>query len=72
MLVTCCGFGTQADSHHWRPLWLLPARQYDWTAMIKDMIAKHQAGTLGGSVYTLTLKNDGFEDRLQPWLQPAR
>jgi S1-C subfamily serine protease len=29
--------------------------------MLKDMIGKREAGTLGGSVYTLTLANNGLK-----------
>jgi basic membrane protein A len=54
-------FGTQADQSSLAPSLVVASQAYDWTAMIKDMIAKHQAGTLGGSVYTLTLKNDGLK-----------
>ena len=34
--------------------------------MLKDMIAKHQAGTLGGKVYTLTLQNGGLKIAYNP------
>ena len=34
---------------------------YDWTGIIKDMIAKHQAGTLGGETFTLHLANGGLK-----------
>jgi basic membrane protein A len=59
-------FGTQADQASLAPSLVVASQAYDWTAMIKDMIAKHQAGTLGGSVYTLTLKNEGLKIAYNP------
>ena len=59
-------FGTQADQSSLAPSLVVASQAYDWTAMIKDMIAKHQAGTLGGSVYTLTLKNAGLKIAYNP------
>lgn len=54
-------FGTQSDQTSLAPNLVVACQVYDWTAMLKDMISKHQAGTLGGSVYTLTLANDGLK-----------
>jgi basic membrane protein A len=54
-------FGTQADQASLAPSLVVASQVYDWTGMLKDIIAKHQAGTLGGTVYTLTLKNDGLK-----------
>ncbi len=54
-------FGTQADQSSLAPSLVVASQVYDWTAMLKDMIAKHQAGTLGGSTYTLTLANNGLK-----------
>lgn len=54
-------FGTQADQSSLAPNLVVASQVYDWTAMLKDMIAKHQAGTLGGSTYTLTLANKGLK-----------
>jgi basic membrane protein A len=59
-------FGTQADQSSLASNLVVASQVYDWTAMIKDMIAKHQAGTLGGSVYTLTLKNEGLKIAYNP------
>jgi len=53
-------FGTQADQSSLAPSLVVASQVYDWTAMLKDMIAKHQAGTLGGTQYTLTLSNGGL------------
>ena len=59
-------FGTQADQASLAPNLVVSSQVYDWVAMIKDMIAKHQAGTLGGSVYTLTLANAGLKIAYNP------
>ena len=59
-------FGTQADQASLAPSLVVASQAYDWTAMIKDMIAEHQAGTLGGKVYTLTLKNEGLKIAYNP------
>ncbi len=40
---------------------MVASQVYDWTGMLKDIIAKHKAGTLGGTVYTLQLKNSGLK-----------
>ena len=53
-------FGTQADQASLAPSLVVASQVYDWTSMLKDMISKHMAGTLGGDVYTLHLSNDGL------------
>lgn len=53
-------FGTQADQSSLATSLVVCSQVYDWTGMIKDMIAKHKAGTLGGETYTLTLSNGGL------------
>lgn len=53
-------FGTQWDQTSLAPTAVIANQVYDWTGIIKDMIAKIQAGTLGGEAYTLTLKNGGL------------
>jgi basic membrane protein A len=59
-------FGTQADQASLAPNLVVASQVYDWTAMLKDMIQKHQAGTLGGDVYTLTLENNGLKIAYNP------
>ena len=59
-------FGTQSDQAALAPNLVVASQVYDWTAMIKDMISKHQAGTLGGTVYTLTLANAGLKVAYNP------
>ena len=54
-------FGTQADQASLAPALVVASQVYDWTAMIKEIIASRAAGTLGGKVYTLQLKNDGLK-----------
>lgn len=54
-------FGTQADQSSLAPNLVVASQVYDWTGMLKDMISKHQAGTLGGITYTLTLSNGGLK-----------
>ena len=59
-------FGTQADQSSLAPALVVSSQVYDWTAMLKDMIANHQAGKLGGVVYTLQLKNGGLKMAYNP------
>jgi basic membrane protein A len=59
-------FGTQADQASLAAKLVVASQVYDWVAMIKDMIAKHQAGKLGGTTYTLTLANGGLKIAYNP------
>ncbi len=59
-------FGTQADQASLAPSLVVASQVYDWTAMLKDIIAKHKAGTLGGITYTLTLANSGLKIAYNP------
>ncbi len=54
-------FGTQWDQTTLAPAAVVASQVYDWTGIIKDMIASHKAGVLGGKSYTLTFKNDGLK-----------
>jgi basic membrane protein A and related proteins len=54
-------FGTQWDQTALAPDIVVASQVYDWTAVIKDMIASHQAGVLGNKGYTLTFKNAGLK-----------
>jgi basic membrane lipoprotein Med (substrate-binding protein (PBP1-ABC) superfamily) len=54
-------FGTQSDQASLAPSLVVASQVYDWTSMLKDMISKHKAGTLGGDVYTLHLSNGGLQ-----------
>jgi basic membrane protein A len=52
--------GTQWDQTSLAPEAVVASHVYDWTGVIKDMIASRQAGVLGGKAYTLTFKNGGL------------
>lgn len=54
-------FGTQSDQASLAPSLVVASQVYDWTAMIKEIIASRAAGTLGGKTYTLQLSNDGLK-----------
>lgn len=54
-------FGTQSDQASLAPSLVVASQVYDWTAMIKEIIASRASGTLGGKTYTLQLKNDGLK-----------
>jgi basic membrane protein A and related proteins len=54
-------FGTQADQASLAPTLVVSSQVYDWTAMLKEMIANHKSGKLGGVTYTLGLKNGGLK-----------
>lgn len=53
-------FGTQWDQTSLAPTVVVASQVYDWTGILKDMIASRQAGVLGNKAYTLTFKNDGL------------
>jgi len=53
-------FGTQQDQASLAPNLVVASQVYDWTGMVKDIIAKNKAGKLGGDKYVLQLKNDGL------------
>lgn len=54
-------FGTQSDQSSLAPELVVATQVYDWTGVLKDMIAQIQAGTLGGTAYDLTLENGGLK-----------
>jgi basic membrane protein A len=54
-------FGTQADQASLAPELVVASQVYDWVGIVKDMIAQHRAGTLGGEAFTLRLNNDGLK-----------
>ncbi len=53
-------FGTQSDQASLAPSIVVACQVYDWTVVLKDIIAKVQAGTLGGEAYAITLENSGL------------
>jgi basic membrane lipoprotein Med (substrate-binding protein (PBP1-ABC) superfamily) len=59
-------FGTQADQAALAPALVVASQVYDWTGMLKDILAKRKAGVLGGVAYTLTLENGGLKVAYNP------
>jgi len=59
-------FGTQSNQASLAPKLVVASQVYDWTGMLKDMIAKHKSGVLGGVSYTLTLENGGLKIAYNP------
>jgi basic membrane protein A len=54
-------FGTQFDQASLAPALVVASQAYDWSGMVKEIIAKHKAGVLGGATYVLTLENGGLK-----------
>ncbi len=59
-------FGTQQDQSSLAPELVVASQVYDWSGMVKEIIANHLAGTLGGQTYILQLKNDGLKIAYNP------
>lgn len=59
-------FGTQSDQASLAPNLTVASQIYDWTGMLREIIAKRQAGTLGGTSYVLTLANGGLKIAFNP------
>lgn len=59
-------FGTQQDQASLAPNLVVASQVYDWTGMLKEIIAKNKAGTLGGEKYVLQLKNGGLKIAYNP------
>lgn len=53
-------FGQQYDQIPLAPDVVVASQVYDWTSILKDIIASHNAGVYGGKVYNLTFKNGGL------------
>jgi basic membrane protein A len=54
-------FGTQSDQSSLAPNIVVASQVYDWSGVLTDMVAKIQAGTLGGQVYSATLASGGLK-----------
>jgi basic membrane lipoprotein Med (substrate-binding protein (PBP1-ABC) superfamily) len=54
-------FGTQADQSSLAPDLVVSSQVYDWTGILKDMIAKFKTGKLGGEGFVLHLANNGLK-----------
>lgn len=59
-------FGTQQDQASLAPELVVASQVYDWTGMIREIIAKNKAGTMGGETYILKLSNDGLKIAYNP------
>jgi basic membrane lipoprotein Med (substrate-binding protein (PBP1-ABC) superfamily) len=52
-------FGTQSNQSSLAPTIVVSSQVYHWEVMLKEMISKIQAGTLGGESFTANLANGG-------------
>jgi len=59
-------FGTQSDQASLAPSIVVASQVYHWEVILKDMIAKIQAGTLGGESFTINLENGGEVIEVNP------
>ncbi|MGA2612188.1 MAG: BMP family protein [Spirochaetia bacterium] len=59
-------FGTQSNQASLAPKLVVASQVYDWVGMLKDIVAKHKSGVLGGVAYTLTLDNGGLKVAYNP------
>lgn len=53
-------FGTQANQTTLAPDIVVVSQVYKWEVVLRDVIDKIEAGTLGGSVYVIDLENEGL------------
>ena len=54
-------FGNEVDQASLAPSLVVACQQYDWSAMLREMIQNHKEGKLGGVKYVLQLKNGGIK-----------
>ena len=59
-------FGTQANQTSLAPDIVVANQVYDWTVVLKQIIANFHAGNLGGASFELTLANDGLVIEFNP------
>jgi len=59
-------FGTQSEQAPLAPELVASSQIYDWTGMLRDIIANREAGNLGGVSYILTFANDGLKMSFNP------
>jgi len=59
-------FGMQSDQASLAPNNVVSSQVYDWTDMLKQMIAGRKAGKLGGVTYIASLKNGGLKISYNP------
>jgi basic membrane protein A len=53
-------FGNEQDQASLAPNLVVACQVYDWTGMLKDLIAARKAGKMGGDKYALTMQNGGL------------
>ena len=56
--------GVQADQSSANPEIVMASAIYDWKQLLKDILAKSEAGTLGGEVLQLTYANGGIKTNI--------
>jgi basic membrane lipoprotein Med (substrate-binding protein (PBP1-ABC) superfamily) len=59
-------FGTQADQTSLSTDLVVASQVYDWTDMLKEIIAATDSGVYGGETYVLTLENGGLQIAFNP------
>jgi basic membrane lipoprotein Med (substrate-binding protein (PBP1-ABC) superfamily) len=59
-------FGTQADQASYAPETVVASQVYHWEVVLRDIIAKRAAGTLGGESFSINLANKGIGITLNP------
>ena len=59
-------FGTQADQTSLSTDLVVASQVYDWTDMLKEIIAATDNGVYGGETYILTLENGGLQIAFNP------
>jgi basic membrane lipoprotein Med (substrate-binding protein (PBP1-ABC) superfamily) len=59
-------FGTQQDQASLAPNLVVASQQYDWTGILKEIIANRKNGKLGGDKFVLQLKNGGLKMVFNP------
>ena len=59
-------FGTQADQTSLSADLVVASQVYDWTDMLKEIIAATEEGVYGGETYVLTLANGGLQIAFNP------
>lgn len=62
-------FGTQQDQASLAPQNVVASQQYDWTGIVKQMIANRKNNKLGGEAFVLDLKNGGLKIVYNPAYQ---
>jgi len=59
-------FGTQWNQTDLAPEAVYASQVYDWSGIVKDMMAANKAGVMGGKAYTLTFANGGLVIEYNP------